>query len=304
MHFAVLGPGAVGGFLAAILWRAGHQVTCVGRPTSVERIRRNGIVLKSASLGDVHARPNAEAELTRPAAAVFVTVKCPMLRDATSRVAASAAETAIVLPLLNGVEHMGTLRARFGDRVVPATIGQVEVFRSDATTVVHASAASAIEAAPAGSVTAADLQRLNEILAPLGAPIVVMPDEPTAIWSKLSRLAPLAAVTAASGLDLGACQADSVWASRLDAGVREAVGVANAEGYDVEPAAVLDRIRRLPRNLRTSLQRDVDAGRMTEADCIVGAVVRRGRQHGIACPTLHQLQELIADRVARVGAPA
>ena len=60
--FAVVGPGAVGGLLAWLLQRAGHEVVAVGRPATVDAIRRDGIEVRSELFGNGVERVRAETE--------------------------------------------------------------------------------------------------------------------------------------------------------------------------------------------------------------------------------------------------
>src|SRR5437667_6102763 len=110
----ILGPGAVGGVLAVGLVQAGVRVVCVARPDTAEVIKAAGLTLKHVH--DVEtARPEATTELREPVELLLVTVKAPALDDALERVQARA-ETAI--PLLNGIEHMETLRRRLPNTAV------------------------------------------------------------------------------------------------------------------------------------------------------------------------------------------
>src|SRR5213593_4098980 len=130
----VLGPGAVGGVLAVGLVRAGVRVVCIARPDTADVIRSDGLTLRH--LEDVEtARPDATAELRDAVELLLVTVKAPALADALERVQAPA-ET--VIPLLNGIEHMETLRERLPDsNVVAATIGWIEAWLERPGTIVQ-----------------------------------------------------------------------------------------------------------------------------------------------------------------------
>jgi 2-dehydropantoate 2-reductase len=117
---AVLGPGGVGGFVAAALAQAGEDVTVVARNASAELIERDGIALQSVVLGDFTARPRATAQLTRQVDVLFAATKADGLIAAVDRVPATPG---LVVPLLNGLDHVAWLRARFGaGRVVAASI--------------------------------------------------------------------------------------------------------------------------------------------------------------------------------------
>src|SRR4051812_35097261 len=99
--FAILGPGGVGGFLAAALDRAGEAVTVVAREPPAEAIVRDGIRVRSVRLGDFESRPVAVSELDGPVDALLVATKATGLEAALARVA--GLEPQIVLPLLNGL---------------------------------------------------------------------------------------------------------------------------------------------------------------------------------------------------------
>jgi hypothetical protein len=83
------------------------------------RIARDGLRVESVRLGTFTVHPAAVAALEAPADVLVVAVKAPALDAALARV---RAEPGLVVPLLNGVEHVARLRERFGDRVVAATI--------------------------------------------------------------------------------------------------------------------------------------------------------------------------------------
>ncbi len=107
MKIAVLGPGGVGGLLAAALDEDGHEVVVVAREETVEVIEAQGIALQSVRFGELTARPRAVAELDEPVDALIVATKAIGLEEALERI---VAEPALVLPLLNGLDHMTPLR--------------------------------------------------------------------------------------------------------------------------------------------------------------------------------------------------
>src|SRR4051794_19652210 len=104
---AILGPGGVGGLLAAALARSGAQVTVVAREATTELIARDGIAVQSTLLGDFTARPAAVARLREPVDVLIVATKAATLGDALARV---ETDPELVVPLLNGVDHMQPLR--------------------------------------------------------------------------------------------------------------------------------------------------------------------------------------------------
>src|SRR5436853_2530086 len=99
--FAILGPGGVGGFLAAALARAGNDATVVASDETAESIARDGIRVKSVRLGDFEARPAAVVELDGPGDALLVATKATGLEAALTRV--GGLDPVVGLPLLNGL---------------------------------------------------------------------------------------------------------------------------------------------------------------------------------------------------------
>src|SRR5436309_14857305 len=117
---AILGPGGVGGFLAGALTRAGAAVTLVAREHTATAIARDGLRVESVRLGAFEARPEALASMAGPVDVLMVATKAVGLEEALERVA--GLEPRIVLPLLNGLDHLGVLRERYGTRAVAGSI--------------------------------------------------------------------------------------------------------------------------------------------------------------------------------------
>src|SRR3954464_4385734 len=105
--FAILGPGGVGGFIAAALSGADAALTVVARESTAEGIARDGIRVRSVRLGDFEAHPAAISSMEDRGDALLGATKGVGLEDALARVA--GLEPRIVLPLLNGLDHLDLL---------------------------------------------------------------------------------------------------------------------------------------------------------------------------------------------------
>ncbi len=101
---AVVGPGGVGGFVAGALARSGREVTVVAREATAELIATGGLWVRSVALDDDFiARPRAVSELSEPTDVLLVATKASGLADVLRRIRTTPG---LVVPLLNGVEHM------------------------------------------------------------------------------------------------------------------------------------------------------------------------------------------------------
>ncbi|HEX5146869.1 MAG TPA: 2-dehydropantoate 2-reductase [Conexibacter sp.] len=296
---AILGPGGVGGLLAAALVRAGADVTVVAREPTAELIARDGIAVASTALGDFTAHPAAVARLEEPVDALVVATKAAGLDAALARV---AAEPALVVPLLNGFDHMALLRERFGARLAAGTI-RVQADRPAPGRVVQSGRFLSVELASARPELRAGLDALAALLEGAGVTARVRDDEARILWGKLVRLNALACTTAAYDAPFGAIRSDPQRWAALEGCVREGAAVAHAEGAAIDPAVVFGEFEVIHDAFSTSMQRDVAAGREPELDAIAGAVLRAGARHGVPCPTIAALAERIAQR-GGVPAPA
>jgi 2-dehydropantoate 2-reductase len=292
---AVLGLGGIGGVLAA---RTG--ALAVGTERTVAVIRERGLTLVDGGQTTV-AHPEATTRLEQPVALLAVAVKAYDLGAALDRVEPEALRGAVVLPLLNGLEHVDALRARFDGSsyrlsqaspvVAAGSIGSLSAHAPEPGFVVQGTPSP-------GRVTAAsrdlDRERLATALAPLRVPgieVVQLDDEREVLWEKATRLAVLAAATVASGRPVGALRDDPAWRERLRASLDEAVSTAAADGVSLAADEQWGMIEAMPPELTTSAARDAAAGRPTELDAIVGSVVRSARRHAVETPSLDALWE-------------
>ncbi|MGI5370287.1 ketopantoate reductase family protein [Streptomyces iakyrus] len=290
---AVLGPGGVGGLLAALLSRSGHRVICLSGEQTAEALRTGGIQVRSARIGDFATRVEADTELREPVDACLVTVKDTALDAALARVPAPVLGDGLLVPFLNGVEHPAALRARYRpDRVAPAVI-RVESTRVAPGVVEHGSPFAEID------LTGTDVPRprldaLAEAFAAAGPATRVLEDETAALWAKMSFLAPFALLTTRYGLPLGDVRTRH--RDELTALVEETAAISHACGGPADPAQALARYDAFPAATKSSMQRDAEAGRPLELDAIGGALLRAAERHGVPAPVAARVVGELSDR--------
>ncbi|MCW3001145.1 MAG: 2-dehydropantoate 2-reductase [Conexibacter sp.] len=280
---AILGSGAVGALIGAVLTRAGTDTTVITREQTAALLARDGLRVESPVFGDHHVTIRAQDRLRERPRTLLVAVKAPHLAAALQRI---ESEPDVVVPLLNGVDHMPVLLDRFGDRVVAGTV-RVQAHRECPTHVVHRAPFLTITIAQPGAPA------LN---AALSATEIEVREGGTALdvlWGKLSRLAALALATAAADAPLGDVRPEA------EAAAREVVAVARAEGADVDEAQILEELRGLSGAASSSLRADLAAGNPDhELDAIGGAVLRHAARHGVPAPHTEALVARVATRAS------
>ena len=286
MKHAILGAGAIGGVMAVGLSSVGEDVAVIVRAGN-EHAHPKALELEHPA-GLTHAPATVAARVNEPVDVLWIATKTYQLEEALASV---AAVPGIVVPLLNGVDHVAVLRARFGrDRVVPGTIA-VEAERSAPGRFIHRSPVRLNLAASGEPLLKDSAERLRG----LGWKVTFIASEPTLLWTKLCFLEPFALVTSASGKNNGEILADAEWKAKMDTAVREACAVATKEGAEVEPDKWVPAFSGMPATMRASMAKDLDAGRKLELDGIAGPVLRGGVRHGIPTPTTAALVAMIEE---------
>ncbi|WP_217240574.1 ketopantoate reductase family protein [Streptomyces sp. AC555_RSS877] len=289
---AVLGPGGTGGLLAALLSRAGHRVVCLAGEETADTLRTAGIRVHSERFGDFTARVEADTTLREPVDVCVVAVKHTSLDAALDRVPPAVLGDGLVVPLLNGVEHPATLRTRYRpDRVAPAVI-RVESTRVAPGVIEHGSPFAEVDLTGDG-VPRERLDALAEALTAAGPTTRVLPDESAVLWAKMSFLAPFALLTTRHGLPLGDVR--TKYREELTALVEETAEVSAACGGPADPGGALARYDGFPPAMKSSMQRDAEAGRPLELDAIGGALLRAAERHGVAVPVTARLVRELRD---------
>jgi 2-dehydropantoate 2-reductase len=284
--------------LAALLARSGDSVVVLAGESTARAIGERGLRLQSSRFGDFDVPVDSAVELQAPVDACLITVKATQLETALERIPAAAIGDALLVPFLNGIDHVARIRTLYpSSKVVAATI-RVEVARIEAGAIRHSSPFAAVEIATT-PVVADRVEKLAAHLRATGLDVKVRDEEVPMLWDKLVLLGPLALLTTHARANLG-----EVRTHRRDdalALIAEVAAVAKAEGVVVEPEAVLRMFDAGPEAMQSSMQRDQAAGLPLELDAIGGAVLEHAARAGVAVPVTTRLVEELREREARLA---
>jgi 2-dehydropantoate 2-reductase len=290
MKHAILGAGAIGGLVGTVLSSLGEDVTVVVRPGALSSFPGDLLLERPSGSGSLTAPAKAVATLMEPVDVLWIATKTYQLETALEAVSALPG---YAVPLLNGVDHIAVLRARFGhERVVPATIA-VEAERIAPGRFIQRSPFVRFNLAASGEpLLGAIVARLRD----LQFTCQFIQNEQTLLWSKLCFLAPFALVTSASGMNVGEILADAAWKQKLNSAIAEACAVANASGAEIEASQLQAVFDGVPPGMRSSMQKDLAAGRQLELDAIGGPIVRGGERYRIDVSTTVNLMAAIRSK--------
>lgn len=301
----VVGAGAVGSFYGAMLARAGHPVTLIGREAHVQATLRDGLQLQMAGqMHSVKLAATTDVAAVREADLVLVCVKSTDTEAVARQIAPLLRPDALVLSLQNGVDNADTLARHIHHQPVVPAVVYVATAMPAPGVVAHYGRGDLV-IGPRHAQAAADaaqqrqLQALVELFASAAVPVRISPDVMAELWSKLMVNCAYNAISGLAQQPYGRLAALPAILEVQRAVVREVVAVAQAAGVAMvleDALAAMERIApAMPAQLSSTAQ-DMARGKPSEIDHLNGFVARRGAELGVATPvnqTLHALVKLV-----------
>jgi 2-dehydropantoate 2-reductase len=291
----VVGAGALGSLLATRLAAAGHAAHVLARDPA-----RRAALLDESPRIHLHR----DARDLPSAAIVFLCVKAYDADEAASALARG--RPAAVCSLQNGLGNLEALEARLPGVPLVAGATWLGAYLDEAGAL-HASTGGRTELAPWGATDPRWAEAAAALLRSAGLIAEVRANALGVLWTKLVLNAAINPLPALSGRPNGVLlEAPALWRV-VEAAAREAARVGIRVGAlppDFDPGPMLRELVEETRENRGSMTEDLARGRRTEADAILGSVVRAAREVGEPVPNLDNLWKLIGDaEAARRAAP-
>lgn len=301
MRIAVVGAGAVGGYFAARLARAGQDVAVVARGAHLAAIRAHGLQVASPALGDFVARVSAaeDPRVIGPVDLVIVAVKTYDNPSALPLVTPLLGPETAVLTLQNGVDSAEQVAAEVGQSrvlggttyvatavVAPGVIAQTGTHRS----IIFG------EAFGERRAVSRRVEAIADVMRPADIQVAVVPDARVPIWDKFVYLAPFAGFTGSARLPIGPLWKRPHVREMFYAAAREVAAIAAAEGVAISAdrfATLQTYMDGIPATTRSSLLIDLEQQKRIEVDALHGAAIRRARAHGVPTPVLSTLYAVL-----------
>jgi len=281
----VLGAGALGTLLATRLDRAGHTVFLYARNPA-----RREALSQEASAPRIEDRP----EGLKPATLIFLCVKSYDTATA-ARSITGAGITSAICSLQNGWGNMEILEAALPRSPLIAGATSLGAYL-DETGALHASTRGATRFAPWRSTEFRWAEYAATLFEGADLKADASRDANGTLWRKLVVNAAVNPISALSGRPNGAILESGPLLRIAEAAAREAARVGVRAGYlegGFDPIPLLKAVLEDTHENRSSMAEDLAHGRRTEADAIIGAVVRAGRQIGEPVPVLEGIRALI-----------
>jgi len=289
MRFLIVGAGALGGYYGGMLLRGGADVTFLVRPHRAARLAERGLTVKLPE-GDFKTPVTTviAGALGGPYDAVFVTCKAYDLDTAIDDFAPALSPGGAVLPVLNGINHIAVLSERLGaGRVLGGTTQFLvrQTPEGDIIPTIHGSGQTTF-----GELTGGGSPRCEAILAALaagGVPCSISENISDEMWMKFCAAAASFAIAAVMRVRAGEVAATQAGVGFVNAAYDECARIAVADGF-TPPAGLKEIMLNLwtqpGSNYGPSLLADMENGRPTEGEQVIGDLARRADRLGVDAP--------------------
>jgi 2-dehydropantoate 2-reductase len=302
---AVVGAGAIGGFLAAALARVQIPVAVVARGPHLEALARDGLYVTS-DLGSLRVRVEAADDLRRLGEfdVLLLTFKAHQWPNFLEQLEPYSASGATVVTLQNGlpfwyvrepplesVDPGGTIGRLFGDDRVVGGVVHVSGTIVKPGSIKQSGGLRYVLGDPFGQANPR-VDALAELFVRAGLAPEVDSNIRSTIWLKLVNNCGLNPTSVLHRMTIRPMLADPSVHAEVHALMTEALRVGQAMGVvaDVDVEQRIAYAGRLD-DVKTSMLQDAQRGVAIELDPIVGAVIELGDRYGVAVPRLRDAYE-------------
>ena len=289
MRFAVMATGAVGGYLAARLATAGHDVLCFARGDHLTALRTNGLVLNS-DLGNVVTRDlvvAGDGATHKPVDVVFVTVKIPDNEAAATEILPLLRDDTAVITFQNGIESPELFAKLIGGGRVVGGAAFISAVIEAPGVIHHGGQMARFTFGELGGGMSPRVEAVHNAFLKAEMECQASDSIMRVLWAKFVFISAASGTNAAFRSSMSEIVANKNERAVLKAAMTEAAMVARA--YDVElPDDIVARQMTIadgfPAGQKASMAYDLDMGKPLELPWLSGAVSRLGRARGVATP--------------------
>jgi 2-dehydropantoate 2-reductase len=289
MRILVVGAGATGGYFGGRLAQAGRDVTFLVRPARAARLRADGLQIISPH-GNVTLTPRliTTAEIDGPFDVVLVTVKAYSLEAALDDFAPAVGPETMILPVLNGMRHVGILTERFGERPVVGCVCKVATTLDERGRIVQLAGFQELAYGERDGAPSGRTERLDAVMRCAGFDARLTRTIEREMWEKWVLLSTMGGITCLMRGTVGEIEAvgGAPFVLRF---LDEVVSTVTAAGHPPSEAFLTNARAMLTAKGSTqtsSMYRDLQEGRPIEADQVIGDLLAHAHRLDVPTPLL------------------
>jgi 2-dehydropantoate 2-reductase len=291
----------VGSFYGAMLARAGHRVTLIGRPAHVQATTRNGLKLDLASSSTtevIQIEASSDLSSLQTADLILFCVKSTDSASVALQIAPHLSPHALIMSLQNGVENAALIAQHVPHAVIPCVVYVATEIPAPGCVKHHGRGELVIGTMQVSRLS--DPQKtLHEIVELFGSaqvPVQISHNVMVELWSKLMINCAFNAISGLAQIQYEKLAAlESVRITQA-AVVKEVIAVALADGIHLSESVALQAVAQISVTMgsqKSSTAQDMARSKPSEIDHLNGFIVRRGQALGVATPVNQALFALV-----------
>ena len=290
-----MGAGAMGSWMGALLARAGHDVTLIGRADHMAIVAARGITVSGKTDASVRVKAVTRAVEADVPDVLLLATKTYATAQALHDAAPLLGARTLVVSMQNGLGNVERIAEALDERRVFAAVTTHGVTFVEPGHVRHAGVGYFRVGSPFNEH--AQARRLAETFAGALDGAEFTDRIVGELWAKVVVNCAINPITAITGLKNGALLEVPPLRELMQRAAEEAIDVARAENAPLPEGEDLQlrarRVAELTAANKSSMLQDVERGRPTEVDAICGEVVQRGARHAIDTPVNLSLRALV-----------
>jgi 2-dehydropantoate 2-reductase len=289
MRALVVGAGSVGGYFGSRLAAARRDVSFLVRPQRASQLARGLTILSHDGDTSVPVKLLLTGDRAGEFDVILLAVKAYQLERAIDDFAPHVSERTMILPVLNGMQHMDQLRGRFAAARVIGGVARIATSLDEQGRIVDQASFHDLAYGEWSGERSSRIAALDQFMRGAGFDARLSTEIEREMWEKWAMLASLGAITCLMGSDVGRvarAAGGSEFVQALFTEVVATIGAAWRPLADPFKSQVLALLTDRTSTLTSSMYRDMKAGHRIEADQIIGDLVRRAAAHGVATPLL------------------
>jgi 2-dehydropantoate 2-reductase len=285
----VVGAGSVGGYFGGRLAAAGRDVTFLVRSRRATQLADGLAIVSKGQETVVPAKLITKGEAAGGFDVILLAVKSYQLDAAIEDFGAYVSERSMILPVLNGMSHVDTLRCRFGSSRVIGGVAKIASTLDERGRILDQAVFHDLTYGEWSGEGSGRILALDRFMTGAGFEARLSTDIERDMWEKWAMLASFAAITCLMDGDIGQvarAPGGIHLVKSLFGEVVAAIGAGWRPLSDPFKAQILSLLTDRGSSLTSSMYRDMKGGYPVEADQIIGDLVRRAAEKGIATPLL------------------
>ena len=288
MRVAVMGAGSTGGYFGGMLARSGNEVSLIARGAHLKAIRADGLkVVRDDEEFTVRCHATNDPSEVGPVELALLCVKTYQNQDAVPLMKPLVGPGTTVLCLQNGVDSYRSAAEVLGESAVLPGAAFIEAEMLGPGVVRQTGSVVRIILGETNGVETERCRAIRDTFLAAGVPAEVAPDIRAGLWGKFLFIATMAGVTSMARATLAELMPQPHWRNVVLGCLAEVDAVGRASRVNLPADIVVNTLSYIEEHLadlQASMHTDLMAGRPLELEALNGAVVRAGKEAGVATP--------------------